>query len=464
MTKEKQIFWKKNAKAVVVFFFIAVFLWLMNMNLALSGKFTAEYDFSKPSTFISHIMPPGRASEIKSDNGEFYQELIGEPVYFEVKAPYGGFATADLTIVYENENQAEIKAGIVVNDDPLQFKLQPIENKALDNMLNDNNWSKVSFEDIIVLQRENIYNSIDEFFMSMPKINEIAIYNYPLEMEYEMEEYTAKKGGVEINQILKGSHEMYTYLNDEILDFSFLVEDTDKSKKDNIDIRLYRNGKRVNQMHIEDDQEAIEKEIFFKSDENLPKGVYKVEIIASSNILINNITTSQDYLAFIDKLYLAGIDQDPASIYTNGNLVAFQTSHVEGLQTLQADDQELMLEKVHEQYLLQLNDGLKEIKVEKNDIQIATDGLFVFSQDQYFNPEITTFSEYVNLNQRGINYILAQYQSPAISDNIKQATVQIDLTGVKQKERKYKFMISAPGLSQKGNIIKVKEIRVEFNR
>lgn len=460
--KNNQQFWIKNIRAIVIFIFIAVFLWLASQNFSLSGKFETEYDFSKPSAFVSHLMPPIRTGQIQEYNGIYFQEILYDPVYFDVKVPYGDFKKAKLTLEYENEAQELVQAGIMANEQVWQFQIKPVENLALDNLINSNNWELINENGMILLQKEKEYSSIDEFINNLPDFNQIAVYNYKLDQEYIIEGYTPVVRYWEINKVLQGAHEFYTYIKDEELNFAFDFEDTNSDQQDDIIITLFKGTEKVNEVKITDDFSSGIKEAALL-EKNLKEGAYKIEIKASENILIKQIRTRQRYLTFIDKINLAP-GQNSTTVYTNGNRLSFQTTHIEGLQAITVDGQPTELKEVHEQYIKEYKDGIKQIYIPKNDIKVATDGLFVFDPIEYFNPEVTNYSSVIDMDKRGIQYIIAQYHSPLIEKGWKQGVAEFDLSWIKPVDRKYKFIISAPGLSQNNNILKLSNIKLEFSR
>lgn len=160
-------------------FFIIIFLFLLNKYLVPAGKLRISYDFSNKPQMISELSPLGRVTprEKNLETGEVFQRMKGEPVYFTVKVPRS-FDQAEVTIFYQNPSQKILELGLQKSTE-WYFELKPIENKFIDESL----WPRLEEKNIILLQKEKKFNTIDEFLQNFSNEQGVVTYRYSLPTE-----------------------------------------------------------------------------------------------------------------------------------------------------------------------------------------------------------------------------------------------------------------------------------------
>ena len=246
--------------------------WLLFMAIVPSGKISYVYDFTKPNYFIGKLTPQERVEKIRDGQ----QKIIGNPVYFSLHTPRR-FNKAKLTLKYKetefpNGKSASgvtlpiIEAGILANKTIWQYDLKPMENKIIDQLAMS--WNTVQESEVILLQRENRYKTINEFLSNLPLRNEIALYSYELKDDYIIEgyeprelsfEYQPKELSSEHSELssfyaLRGAYQFYTYIKNEDLDFIFNFIDINKNRdSEPIDLHLYYDNGLIDSRHLDDD-------------------------------------------------------------------------------------------------------------------------------------------------------------------------------------------------------------------
>lgn len=110
----------KIIRAILIIAPIAFVVFLISKDLVISGKLTAEYDFRHNSPFILTLGPTERISEIKKENGVYFQSLYDDPIYFDVRLPRS-FQTITFWFTFRANPSGQIKLSGFVNKEKWQF-------------------------------------------------------------------------------------------------------------------------------------------------------------------------------------------------------------------------------------------------------------------------------------------------------------------------------------------------------
>ena len=462
----------------------SVVSWLLYMAVVPNGRINYTYDFTKDSYFIKKLTPEERVKPIVGGK----QTIIGDPVYFTLCTPRR-FNKAKLTLKYRHNKDTEcpighsvsgyipiIEAGVLVDKIIWRYDLQPIENRIIDELALV--WNVIKDNGIMLLQREKIYNNINEFLNNLPARNEIALYNYNLKQEFLLADYVRSSDGQVIDYDLRGPYQFYTYIKSEDLDFIFSFYDLNKNQdSDPINLHLYYNNQLIDSRHLDDD--GITDDSGALADErslelklaNLPEGVYKIELRVNDDIITKSITTKQQKMAFINKLWLADGGNNDINLYTDSKLINAQTVNPNSLQTIKITSSALSaintinIDQTYKQFSATVSSSATKLTLEKDDMILSGSGVFSFSQDSLINPNFKKVDFYLDIDNDGVNYILAKYDLPMEENDWKIAFAEFDLTKAYREDNKYSFLISVSGLRADDDMddwIEVGEIGVEL--
>lgn len=457
-------------------FLVAAVGWLLYMAVVPGGKITYSYTPDNPSYFIRKMTPAERVKI--TDDGR--QLIIGDPVYFSLFTSRR-FDKAKLIVKYKTEGEAPIiEAGVLADKKIWRHNLKPIANKIINDLSLE--WDVMRENGLLLFQREKKFGRLDNFLNNLPSREEIALYNYDLRFGYFLKDYKKSNKEFILNRPLRGAHQFYTYIKDEDFDFRFVFFDLNKNKdSDPVELNLYQAGEFVASRYLNDDGVSADNGITSEDRElglkmtNLPEGVYKIELKANDDIVIKKIITSQQKLAFINKIWLADANGKNISLYTDSKAISAQTINPARLQTIKIGDGELPISETYKQFninvVMELSPGhpelnsLVEIKLEKDDIVLSGNGVFSFSKESLINPEFRKVDVSFDAEREGINYVLAKYNPPVEEGDWLSAAAEFDLSGAYRENGKYGFIISIPGLRAENgrqNGIEIREIRVEL--
>jgi hypothetical protein len=448
--------------------------WLLYMGIVPSGHIGYIYNFTKESYFIKKLTPAERVRPVESGS----QKIIGNPVYFALRTPRR-FNKARLTLKYKNNSVLPlIEAGVLVDKKIWRYDLRPIENRLLDELAGA--WNKIQEGEILLLQREKKYKSISDFLNNLPIRNQIALYNYELKDKFILPDYQPKVAENKIGHALRGPWQVYTYIKNEDLDFYFTFLDLNKNKDaDSIDLYLYSIGQLIDSRHMDDDgilsdngETTPRGELKLKL-AGLPEGVYKIELKVNDDIITKEITTREQKLSFINKIWLSQAGEKNLSLFSDSSFISAQTINPGRLQTIKAGEKDLKVTETYKQFSATADNKINEIKLEKDDVILSGDGVFSFNRDSLINPEFKKADSNLDVNKENINYILASYKKPADINGWKVASAEFGIENAYREfyprqlggAGKYSFLISVPALKDDDNIddsIEVGEIRINL--
>ncbi len=463
---------------------LGIVFWLFWMAIVPSGKIIYINDFTKPSEFIQKLTPEERVEPIS--NGT--QKIIGDPVYFSLRTPRR-FEKAKFIIKYKNEsNWPIIEIGSLVDKVLWQYDLKPVENKILDQL--SLVWDIKREGDIMLLQRNGLnatstYLSVNDFLDNLPDLDKIAVYNYDLDYEYIIEDYKPSEEEQNIDYSIRGPFSFYTYIKDENLNFDFSVLDINQNKdKDDIILNLYYDGELIDSVNLEDDGVSGEdiyphpsrkrndiRNIKIES-KGLPEGVYRIEMKVNDDIVTKNIKTTQSKIAFINKLWIYSDNGTNISLFTDSRKLNAQTVNPGNLQNIDIKYQisnisndNLSIGETYKLFSIDLDSGVKEVMLEKDDVIVSGNGVFSFSKDGLFNPKIKIVDASLDINNDNVDYILARYNFPKKENGWKVAEVNLDFANAYREFYKNSILISVPGIRLDDEIedyVELDEIQVEL--
>lgn len=461
---------------------------IIKKNFVFDGVFETEYDFNTESPFISLLKPRGRVDqEIKQDeNGVYYQRLFIDPVYTDIEVPRS-FDTLKVVLQYKNPYEQLFELGLSSGENSPNFTFKPIENKLIDNLIASDSWNILEEDGYLLFQKIPEYESIRDFLKSPPVHKKIAAYNVDLNYNYKIPTYQSPEVRSEIHTSLRGAHSFYTYVGKgEDLSIEFTFQDVNRvENSDEIDIRLEYYDREILTEHIDDDgviDDSASMGAPFKKNIEIkqpPEGLYRVNIKSSDDIFIRDIVTDQKYITFIDHVYLADNvgywnehypeRYESTDIVTNIEKLRTITSHEEGFQEVHFGEHRTVVDQKHILFtvlnpLSTRNRYVDTIHVEHNDIKLIGNGLFAFSNDMFFDPlpfEVTGDPS-VNIDNYGIDYLIAQYRPPVHEGDWYTQELTFDLTAIRDKDNKYRLAFSFPYSQRDETDIRLSRIALTY--
>lgn len=471
---------------------VAVFI-LLWLKFVPAGNITYTYKPGKDNEFITQLTPEER---VKEEKGEV--KVTGDPVYFTLRTPRG-FERGEMEVIYQAQGKGTslIEWGPLVDDTNWRYRLKPVQNRVLDRL--SLVWNKERDGREMLLQENKEYGSLKEFLKDPPSSREFGLYNKDLDRKYILKEYTPSSNERTIPIKLRGTHQFYTYIKEEPLDISMRLWDINKNKEEEkIYLDVYYRDKLIQSRPIEGDgvsqatKEINDLGVHDIHLEDMAEGVYKIELRANDDVVISDLTTSQQKLSFPYKIRIASsnilsstrevgsnVEKDtlyPIDLYSNNSSLGVKTIYPDSLHTIELDGkkmEDLEIKETYKKFVASLNSGKNStstrIMVKKGGITLTGDGVFSFSPSSLLDPGFQRVTSPEDIHKE-LNYILADYSSPQKwRGEWKKRTTVFDLEGAYAEKKdfpriagKYKFLISVPGLEEKGGEMRIKKIKVRL--
>ncbi|MFA4845994.1 MAG: hypothetical protein WC654_05535 [Patescibacteria group bacterium] len=430
---------------------IVLFGWLTTQWLVPSGVFFVSHIVGEESPFIDELQPSARV--LARDNG--VQAIVGDPAFFFVH-PHRDFERIVLEVWFQNDTVPIVELGALSSVNPESYTLFPLHNRLID----ESSWDRLDEGGLVLLQRKKVYDSLAAFFKNPPARDTVATYRSTFDVPYRLSDYQSTNRTQTINVSLRGHHEFKTYIKDETLSFTFNYMDMNRDDgADVVRVTVFNEaGQPVAEARAGDDGNASDDATatglmtlaLFAG--GLPEGVYKVVMDAPRDVFFRQIETSQQKIVFTGSVFVGdevGYRDQPrgATIVTESARMRLQTRHGEGVQTITSSSGSLAIVEPYAWYVLTLQgDGLESVEIPIGDVEIVTDGKIAFSVSQYFNPDPVSLTPYATLEDLGVSYVLAQYQSPRTEGDWLIAEVEFDTSRIYTEDETWKFSFSTPGI------------------
>lgn len=491
--------WPLNLKLRLIFgvFLLVILVIIFCLKIVPSGKATYKKNWSNSFFTARGVLVdfrPGPRLDFKTKD---YLKIEAEPIYFNFYSPRS-FSKAKITIKYFDnlsEKTPIIEMGLLKGGLNGNYELKPIQNKIIDDL--KFSWSRIVDDgETLILQREKIYNNELEFFedLSNGKLSNCVggplscavFYNYSNDYQYQAPVNNLTQP-LKISQALRGAHQFFNYFNPGPWFLNFNFRDLNlNSGEETVKVNIYLGAKLIasqslNGLNSEASNNSFDNEN--PQGENIGElrfsglieqgGLYKVEIKASSDIIIERIESSSDQLVFANRLwpvYSAGL-----KIFTEANFISVKTFETESLGELFLNEEKFKLDKTYSSLLLETKTDkryLNELSLEKSGVLVELNGFISLGEAKFFKPLPEKMDRFFSLGGAS-SYLLSNYKSPKKEKDYKVTSLEFDLDQAYLDKEYYSFVISIPGLElaqasgnnepqeKIENYLGIKEIKIE---
>lgn len=450
--------------------------WLLNLWFVPSGTFFVGHEVGQSSPFIDELKPETRVSDLyETTGGDTVQAIQEDPAFFFLH-PHRQefFDQVAFDVWFQNTELPIVELGGLASINPETYTLYPLHNRLID----ESDWHRIDQDGMVLLQRDKTYDSLEEFFTQPPSRDEVAVYRTDFEVPYRISVYQPTSATQTIDVSLRGHHEFKTYIKDETLFFTFSYMDMNRDEgEDVVQVTVFNeSGQPVAEARAADDGNASDDALVDQglktlvlSAYGLPEGVYKVVMNTTRDVFFRKILTSQQKIVFLNTLFVGdeiGYREPSAgsTFFTESKRLRFQTRHAQGVQTITAGNQTFEVAKPYEWYTLTFPDeGLGSVTLPTGDVEVVTEGKFAFSPSQYFNPDPVSLNAYTTIEQLGVDYVLARYESPRQEGDWLIATVPFVAWNLYEEDQTWKFSFSTPLIEELNAHLLIHRINIWFH-
>lgn len=465
---------------IILWFFIAgLIVWLKVLpfgHATYSRAYPDEFALLGGKGFIGRLSPIERLSTSTNN------VIIGDPVYFSIFTPRT-FNEVKLTFKYRPALTGKtpiIEAGVLVDNVVWRYKMAPLQNDILDN--NFSSWNRLSDKGVVILQKDKIFDSAAEAIEALgsgfknycPNPSKcLAWYNADdLASNIQASSFRADPFQ-ELNIPLQGAHQFY-FISSSSPENSFFFNFSDLNLNrdaDNIEISIYHGNEKVFSELIKDESSEEESgkvrdfgygftDLFAEKDV-----LHKLEIKANNDIVIKGITEAPSALTAISRLHPVSSPSKPLSFWTDSSYIQATAVTPAARQEIRFGNKEFNLNEAYQQFEFSNSDqGLKEVRLEKDDVIIENNGIFSFASNSGINPGLKKIDRHFAIDN-DVKFVVARYEAPrGLEGDWKEASVILNTKEAYREKGKYGFIISVPGLSlAETGSLEIKEIKAEFS-
>lgn len=445
----------------------------------LGAKVTQHYNSATGEGILRGPHPGPNITRI-FQGGRRYDAMRRNSAFFEIRLPTApkGWQKAVVKIRLKNTEQSTLFLGL--KDRPkTHYAMKPLDHK----MLNFLNWPSVADEELTLFQKTKTFETPAQFLDHLPSKTVVASYFLPddvLKVASRLPANYKKSDEVKIiNCGLVGSHTAYICIKDEPLNLIVTKHDLNlKDGADNLQINIYKDDSIVLSKTIDDDGiktssgESGKIEVLpIKA--RLRDGIYRMEFAASSDVVTDQLQTSQKLLVWQNKIRLAartivGEEVQPVQteFYTDAKALSIGTTSVNGFQDVNVGGSIIKINEVSRNYRQIFDGNLKKIVSPSGDLTFRGPGFFAFSPDSFFvpvEPRVVEFDPDQSIDYA--DYILTSYRLPQEDDAGWQIVLQeFDLSQAYIRDNIVRFKLLSPGLKHKHQQILIDYIQVELTK
>lgn len=391
---------------------VAFLAWLAEKNFVISGTASFRYHQDAIGRVLSGF-GNGEQYSLPSGNGSnARRQILTDGARFQIK-PWRGFTEAELSVQFDRPSSRVTIAGVGQMGQGAVGKVLYVPEYA-----EYSDWTLVRNEELVLLQRQPKYATIDDFFKQPPDQSKVSVLGVSLGKA--IIEKLDPGGTQRLSTPLQGTHSFFVYIEDEPLDVSIKKQDrNEKTGPDRLTASvLSEDGKVWYAQTVQDDGD--ETPSFQRQPEQtlpiavagLPTGVYRLELAASTEVLITELTTAHRQLFAVKKIRPYPSEETPARITAHGYRVSvFNKADTPATVIINNEPQPPLNAYKRKQFIT--NQFANTIVTTAPSLIITTDEGFVFDGFAYFDPDygFPVVSRAL-ADSLGIDYLLLDYQPP----------------------------------------------------
>lgn len=466
---------------------------VLSLAFALSLLMARFFPFSTQVTFNyrwddrgSYIPSPLEASSFIGSNGDGgiievpSMRMTKDSVFFSLRLPFETVEAAEVEIAYSGD-PSELLCGFRGGESS-QYVFKPIHKR----LLNELDWFRVTEDGVTLFQRKERHHNVSEFLSRL--INQrdgdnsrIVEYFYHVpQPEPDIDPSVARRT-VTFSQALRGQHTFYAYSAADTLKITFRRWDKNRNEgPDHMNVTVYKDEVPVWGTNLPDDGDTTDSSALSGPQEEKfalrhGKGIYKVTITCSDDVVLDGLEVNTPYVVFRDRLFLDAVGEGskplpvPTEIYTEAG--SLRIAMVEPGGSLKVEvkdnpDNNILLDEPMKYKPWNLGPGHKTLLVHGSGVLINEVGsFFAFGEATYFNPSpLRTLTYTDDLLFQQIDYIIADYVIPQEEGGVRRRTLFFHFPDLAAKDGVIHGCISAPGLTSEGSSVFIQDLRIKFYR
>jgi hypothetical protein len=429
-----------------------------------SGVAKFSFPFDGRSPWFNPFQPGERVtSPGKQADGWTGQRIFLEPVYGSARVP-GAYDSVDLSFEIRAKNQPLAELGIMRDEASFAFEMQPLWSQVLSN-----GWRQVSIGDRSGFVRQGFADSE----LLATDLDKLMVWQATTS-EPLLSDTSASRKTYDIS--LRGSHDFHVVPTNGSIDFTFLVQDVNRSRdpKNTAAFRLthgddilYTESVSVSGVIDTRMSAPVEKTVRMN---NLKPGVYKLSFVADDDFFIRSISTGNRRWVIGPRLYVGDTvgyraTSTPLLVYTNSMHVVADTFHNEGMQSVSLGTSSINIDKTHTPFALNRStnegSGWKVLSAKKGNVRVIGDGFFALDPTAEFAPRPRRLTVDADPAGEGITAVLTPYEQPvALGDGWYRVSAHFALWNTTDQ----KFSLALPSIISRDGAFDIRAASISYHR
>jgi len=434
-------------------------------HFPLDGIVRFSFPFDGRSPWFNPFQPGERVSSpgVQPD-GWTGQRITDEPVYGSARVP-GAFDTVTISMDIRALRQPLADMGLLRDEQAFQFEMKPLWSEALSS-----GWHAATYQGVQGMVRDGYPDDS----LGRTDYDRLMTWDASASMPL-LADTGALMHSYDIS--LRGQHDIYAVPVDGHLDFTFQVQDMNRSgdPKNTAAFRLMRGDEVIDteSVSVSGSSDTLPSAVFPQtiSASHLAPGVYHISFLADDDFFIRSISTDAKHWVIGPRLYIGDTvgyagPSDSADIWTNSLHLSVDTFHNEGLQTVSLGSSSATLLQTHTAYPLSRaadeRQGLRELKTQKGSVRFIGDGFFALDRDAAFFPSPRRLTADARPADEGIVAVLTPYV-PAQDLHDGWWRVQASWP-ISSAADALKFSLGLPGIFARNGAFDIRAMTVEYDR
>lgn len=458
-------YWSKLL-AIILIWIPAIFGlgWIVQQRFPVNGVARFDFVFDGRSPWFHPFQPGERVTSpgIQQD-GWTGQRIFQEPVYGSARLP-GAYDMVNVGFEIRAKDQPIAELGVMRDEATFAFEMKPLWSRALSI-----GWRPVAIGDRKGFVRDGFAD--DELLTN--DFEKLMLWQASTSEPW----LSDTEGVIKSYELsLRGSHDFHVVPVDGTIDYTFLVQDVNRSRdpKNMAAFRVSRGDEIIytealSVSGVVDTRMSAPAEKTIRLD-GLAPGVYKLAFIADDDFFIRSIATKNKRWVIGPRLYVGDTvgyraTSTPLDVYTNSLHMVADTFHKEGLQTVQLGSAEVKIDKTHTSFVLSRKpserSGWKPLKASAGNVRIIGDGFFALDRAASFTPRPRRLTADADPAAEGITAVLTPYQSPEeLEDGWYGVRASYQLSSTED----LKFSLALPGIVSREGAFDIRAARLEYRR
>lgn len=433
----------------------------------LDGTVTRTFPFNGRSIWMYPFQPGERVTSPGPQEDHWTgQRIIAEPVYTSIRPP-GPYEHVDIAMELRVKDQPLIELGILRDEEQFAFEYHPLYSEELNK-----GWQKTVHNGIEGFIRDD---GVPSDLLSRDT-RTMVLWGASSTMP-ELADTIPLERRLPLNS--RGTHDFWFVPTQGAIEVEFVMQDSNRSRAETAQVAAFvlKKGdeliatEAVSVSGVADQtmSKAFTKKLYWN---NLTPGVYRLQFLADDDFFLREIYSTNRRWVMGTRLYMGDTAGYHATStmktwFTNAQTITAEIRHPDTQQALHFGSENRDIQVLHTPYVLRRAAADQQapwvqIKAEKGNIRLVSDGYFAPDQQALFYPVFRKLTADSQLMREGVRAVQTPYQG-AIDMGDGWYRVQTSFT-IPKTSAHQRIALSAPGITSRLGAVDIRFVTIRYRR